>query len=124
MSKVVNLEERVLPVKITDNETGTTYELDFARDSILFAEGRGFKIAEVGDFPVTRMPELFYYAFRKNHKNVAREKTDKLMDKMGGLSPKLVTRLLELYQQAQTSNIIQEDEDMAKNGAVTVEGLD
>lgn len=121
MSKVVNLEDRVLPVKITDNDTGETYELDFSRDSVRFAESREFKLDEITTYPVTRMPELFYYAFRKNHKNVARNQTDRLMDKMGGLSSALVTRLIQLYQQAQTSNVIQDDETLEKNSAVTVE---
>lgn len=119
--KVVNLEDRIPPMRITDNETGETYELDFSRESVKFAESRKFKIEEIADFPVTNFPELFYLAFRKNHKNIARDRTDKLYDKMGGLTANMVSRLANLYNQARTSNVLLEDEDLAKNGKVTVE---
>lgn len=123
MSKEIDdlMEERVNPARITDNDTQKVYELDYSRDSIRFAENRGFKLDEVTAFPVTRIPELFYFAFRKNHKNVAKDKTDALLDKMGGLSSALLSRLMQLYQQAQLSHVIATDEDAAKNETVTVE---
>ena len=68
---VVSIQDRVMPVRVIDNKTETAYELDFSRESVKFAENRGFKVDELTVFPVTRIPELFYYAFRKNHKNVA-----------------------------------------------------
>ena len=68
------------------------------------------------------MRDLFYYSFRKNHRNVAREKTDKLIDRWGGGVPeKLVKRLIQLYQQAQASNAILVDEDAEKNSGLTLE---
>lgn len=113
--------ERVNPLRITDNEVGKTYELDFSRESIKFAEARGFDIDELTKFPVTRMPEFFYYAFRKNHKDVARANTDALFDKMGGLTGAIVERLGQLYAQAGLSHVISDDEKLAKNERVTVE---
>lgn len=114
--------ETVQPIIITDNKTGTTYTLDFSRDSILFAENRGFKPEEVTVYPVSKFPELFYYAFRMHHKNMARNQTDKLYERLGGFSEKFLTRLLELYNQAALSNnIVLDDEDMGKNGDMTVE---
>ena len=79
-------ENKVLPMKITDPDTGEVYVLEFSRESVRFAEQRGFKISELLDFPQTNIPNLFFYAFRKNHKNVARDKTDKFLDELGGLS--------------------------------------
>lgn len=119
-------EERVNSIKITDNngiirEAGEVYELDFNRDAIRFAEARGFKPEELTDFPVTRVPELFYYAFRMHHKNVAKDKTDKLMEAWGGVPKGVMERLVLLYNQAAMSNTFQLDEDAEKNGAVTVE---
>ena len=113
--------DRVNPIKITDESTGQVYELDFIRESVRFAEARGFKADEIAVFPVTRIPELFYYAFRKNHKNVARSQTNALLDKMGGLSASVLERLSQLYSQAALTNVIAADEDAAKNAEVTVE---
>ena len=63
--KIIDMKDRVNPVRVTDHDTGTVYELDFTRESVKFAENRGFKVDELTVFPVTRIPELFYYAFRK-----------------------------------------------------------
>lgn len=113
--------ERVPSIKITDNDTGNVYELDFCRDSVRFAEARGFKTDDVSDYPVTKIPEFWFYAFRMHHKNMAKNQTDALLDKMGGMTPQIAARLIELYNQAATSNNIQDDEDLAKNAKVTVE---
>lgn len=113
--------ERVQPIRITDKETGNVYELDFCRESIKFAEARGFKKEDIFDFPVTKIPEFWFYAFRMHHKSVARNQTDALLEKMGGLTPQVAARLIDLYDQAATSNNIQDEEDLAKNSKVTVE---
>lgn len=120
------MEERVNPIRITDHKgiiknQENVYELDFSRESIVFAESRGFKVEEVAVYPVTRISELFYYAFRKNHRNVSREKTDKFMEAWGGLPESVLKRLVELYNQAALANNIQVDEDAEKNETATVE---
>lgn len=114
-------QERVNPLRITDNETGKTYELDFTRETVKFAENRGFRADEITAYPVSRIPDLFYYSFRKNHKNVARSQTDALLEGMGGLTNAILERLSLLYNQAALSNLIATDEDAAKNARVTVE---
>lgn len=119
--KVTPVEDRVTPARLTDNDTGAVYELDFSRESVRFAEQHSFKLENAIEFPVTGVSDLFYYAFRKNHRNVAREKTDKLLEKWGGMPEKLLKRLIQLYQQAQTSNTVQTDEDAEKNSSVTLE---
>lgn len=114
--------ERVEPMRITDKETNTTYELDFNRDAIRFAEARQFRIEDVSDYPNTKIPELFFYAFRMHHKNMAKNQTDAILnDKLGGLTGAMLERLVLLYEQAALSNTIQTDEDMGKNAKVTVE---
>lgn len=114
--------EKVEPIRLTDNETGKVYELDFSRESVSFVEGQGYKIEETFDFPNVNIPKLFYYAFRKNHKNVSLDQSRKLLDKMGGLTEKVAVRLVDLYRQAtMANNIIQDDEDLEKNSRVTVE---
>lgn len=117
----MNAEERVNPLRVNDNKNGISYELDFNRESIRFAENRGFELSDVTKFPVTKIPEFFYYAFRKNHKNVARKQTDELLDEMGGLTPPVVERLIQLYNQAGLAHVLITEEDAAKNSNVTVE---
>ena len=89
--------ERPNPITITDPDTQEVYTLDFDREAVKFAERRGFKIMEFQNTPDTGISDLFFYAFRKNHKNVAKDKTDKLLDELGGLRPEEVNRLQELY---------------------------
>ena len=117
------MEEKVLPIRFTDNETGESYELDFNRESVLFAENREFVPTTVADFPASRVPEFWYYAFRKNHRKLARTQTDALLEKVGGMTPSILERLVLLYNQARLANVIQDDEDLEKNSRVTVELL-
>lgn len=113
--------ERVNPIRLTDQETGERYELDFSRESVVFAENRKFDPDDVAKYPQTKVPEFWFYAFRKNHKGMTRTQTDKILDKLGGLTPQMGERLVMLYAQAQSSNTIQTDEDLVKNGRMTVE---
>lgn len=106
------------PMRITDPDTNEVYTLDFDRAAVKFAEQRGFKILGVQDAPETAISDLFFYAFRKNHKNVARDKTDKLLEAMEGLLPEEITRLQELYSASITSLNV---EGERKNSRVKVE---
>lgn len=116
------MDERVEPIRITDNDTGKVYELDFSRESVRYVESQGYKIDETFDYPNVNIPKLFYYAFRKNHKNVALNQTTALLDKMGGLTERIALRLVELYRQATISNnVIQDEDELGKNSHVTVE---
>lgn len=123
--KAVDIE-RVKSIRLTDHtgvlgQAGEVYELDFSRDAVRFAESRGFKLGDVEDYPVTKIPEIFYYAFRMHHRNIAREKTDALLEVWHGVPENVLRRLIELYNQAQMSNNFQFDEDAEKNSSVTVE---
>lgn len=111
---------RVSPMRLTDSETGEVYVLEFSRESVRFAEQRGFKISELTDFPQLNIPAFFFYAFRKNHREVARDKTDKLLEGMEGLTPAEIARLVELYNQPNEALILT-DEGGRKNARVTVE---
>lgn len=114
--------ERVNPIRITNNKTDEVYELDFNRETLFTMDRDGFKIDEVTDFPTTMIPKLFYYAFRKNHRKMTRAQTDKILrDDLHGITPKILERLMLLYNQAAMSNNIQDDEDLEKNSEVTVE---
>ena len=117
------MEERINPIRFTDKDTGETYELDFNRESVKFMASNGFTMDDnFVDLIATKGEELWYYAFRAHHRRLARNQTDKLYEKMGGLSPQVIKRLIELYQQALMSNsIVQDDDDLEANPHVTVE---
>lgn len=89
----------IRPIKLTD-DSGKEYVLEFDRESVKWAESRGFIIGDVEKFPLTKVYELFWYAFRKNHKNVSKAETDAMLDELGGvtnLPEGLLERLAELY---------------------------
>lgn len=107
------------PIVIKDGKT--EYTLEFNRETIKFAESRGFKIENVSDFPMTFIPDLFYYAFRMHHKNLSREKTDKILfEEMGGIPADMLTRLCELYVEPFNALTVMEDSE-PKNSKWTVE---
>ena len=116
------MEERVNPIKITDQDTKETYELDFSRESVYYMEQHGFTInGNMLDFPVTNIPKLFFYSFRKNHRKMSQTQTDSILKKLGGLTPTILERLLLLYNQAVMANTVQDEEDLEKNSHMTVE---
>ena len=115
------MENKLNPIKITDPETNETYVLEFSKESVKFAEERRFNISELLDYPQTNIPALWFYAFRKNHKNVARNQTDKLLEELGGLTKDEIARLVQLYNEPANSLLIMEDEDSRKNVRLTVE---
>lgn len=110
----------VKPIIITMDDN-TQYTLEFNRESIKFAEMRGFNVDDVALYPMTKLPELFFYAFRMHHKNVSREKTDKILfEELGGIPEGMIERLAELYQAPfEVLSVVSEDE--RKNSKVKVE---
>jgi hypothetical protein len=118
-SKEIN--EQVKPIIIHDAENEIDYTLEFNRESVRFAEQRGFDIDDVGRFPMTKLPELFYYAFRMHHKNISREKTDRILfEDLGGMPSGMAERLGALYA-APFEALTNKDGEKAKNSRMTVE---
>lgn len=113
--------DKVNPIKLTINSTGETYELDFNRDSVIFAEARQFDVDDVSTFTRTKIPELFYLSFRMHHKSLAKTQTDAILEEIGGLTPAMLERLMTLFRQAQYADVVQDEDDFAKNGKATVE---
>ena len=110
--------ETVKPVVIHDVENSRDYTLEFNRDTIKFAEGRGFKLADVDDFPMSKLPEFFWYAFRMHHPSVSMNQAESILDRMGGMSEALGKRLGELWV-VPFNALNPEGEE--KNASVTVE---
>lgn len=118
-TKEVN--ETVKPIILHDIDNEVDYTLEFNRETIRFAEARGFDIDDVGRFPMTKLPELFFYAFRMHHKNVSREKTDRILfEELGGMPDGMAERLGALYA-APFEALKPSDGDKAKNSRMTVE---
>ena len=114
------INEQVKPITLHDTEEGNEYVLEFDRESIRFAEARGFDISDVAKFPMTKLPELFYYAFRMHHKNVSREKTDRILfDYLGGMPEGMAERLGALY--SAPFEALSAAESEGKNGRIVVE---
>jgi len=117
---VVEIKERVNPIVLRFDDRNETYTLEFDRDAIRFAEGRGFDIDDVGKQPMTKLPELFWYAFRMHHKSVSKEKAERILfDDLGGMPKGMAERLGELY--AQPHRALQNETDKPKNPNLTVE---
>lgn len=104
MAKITEKVVKPLVLRIPDDKgNATVYTLEFNRESIKFAEDRGFRLKDVSTFPMTKIPELFFYAFRMHHPNVARANTDKIIfgeegfGGLGGIPDGVIERLFELY---------------------------
>lgn len=110
----------IAPMKVYDDETNRTYILDFNRDTVRFAEERGFKWDDFEDHIATYVPLIWFCAFRRYDPRISLEKTTKLLDDLGGMRPKWIKRLRELYDQA-LSTLVADDDDEVKNGHLTVE---
>jgi len=117
------MDERINPIRVTDKDTGEVYELDFNRESIKFMANNGFAMDDsIINMIAAKGEDLWFYAFRAKHRRLSRSQTDKLYEKMGGITPKVIQRLVDLYNQALLSNnIVQEDEELDANPHVAVE---
>ena len=116
------VNERIKPIILRDTESGTEYTLEFNRESVRYAESRGFKVEDVANYPMSKIPELWFYAFRMHHRNVSREKTDKMIfEDFGGINDLpdgLIERLFQLYNEPFEAT---KTEDERKNSKLTVE---
>lgn len=118
-SKEIN--EQVKPIVLHDEENQRDYTLEFDRETVQWCEARGFKVEDVGDYPLTKVPELFFYAFRMHHKNISREKTNRILfDDLGGMPEGMLERLIQLYS-APYEALSAARNGGAKNPKVTVE---
>ena len=113
--------EKVNPIRVTDNETGREYILDFTRETCKMAEARGFDWDELTNKPVTLIPIIFHTAFLRYEPRMSIIKTDRILEDMGGIQPKQVHRLKQLYEQAMSTLVAEDTEDgSTKNAKVTV----
>ena len=114
------MSEKINPIILHDK--GQDYVLDFDLESVKFAEALGFIWDEMATKPATMIPNLWFAAFRRYNKKVSRREADELLEKIGGMTKEISNRLAELYFQAISGLISDEDSaDERKNAEVTVE---
>lgn len=89
--------DEVRPIKIKDTLDGREYTLEFDKKSVKFADARGFALEDVDRYPMSKMYELFWYSFRKNHPSVSLEKAERIFDGIGQLPEGFMQRLSALY---------------------------
>ena len=110
--------ERVEPIVIKFDD-GEVYTLEFNRKTVADAEQNGFRKEDAGDMLMTRVPELFYYAFKMHHPTIKRQKTDSILfDDLGGLSDEMIERLIDLF--IVPYNTLVNENGKPKNSRVTV----
>jgi len=109
--------ERVKPIVIRDTETNEQYTLEYDRDSVRFAENRGFVLEDLDKYRMTKTVEFFWYAFRMHHKRVSLADAENILKKIGGMTEPVAKRLVELWMQTYDSLGTEEE----KNPNVTVE---
>ena len=111
----------VKPIRLHDSVTGDIYVLEFNRETVKYAEDRGFRVNALDEGAiVSATEELFWYAFKMHHPNISRAETDKILyDKLKGLPKGMMERLVDLYLEP-VYTLGQSEED-AKNATMTAE---
>ena len=113
------MAEQVKPLVLQFKKEKKEYTLEFNRDTIRFAEARGFVPDDVDKYPMTKIYEFFWLAFRMHHPSFSLNQAEKMLDKMGGMSDALGKRLGELW--AVPYETLNQNNGDEKNGSVTVE---
>lgn len=117
--------EEVRPIEII-LENGDKYTLEFDRDTVKWAEQRGFRgnpangYAPLMDTPITFTEDIFFYSFHMHHKSVTKQFTDNMLyNVLKGMPEGMLERLMTLH--ALTYNaLVNNDEDDSKNSGVVV----
>lgn len=108
------INEQVAPIRLHD-ENGDEFTLEFNRESVIFTNRQGFKLSEFSDNMEEMLPVLWYGAFRMHHKNLSRQKTDRLLENIGGLTGEAAERLIMLYGAPRKSLFRDEEDEEAEN---------
>lgn len=117
--------EKVKPIVLKmyeeDGSLKETYTLEFNRASVVFAEQRGFTIKDLEEKGMTRIPELFFYAFRMHHPRMTKQETDKILfEQLGGLTEEVLERLLYLWNAPFETLVIDDEESEGKNSRAEI----
>lgn len=121
--EVYEMANAVKPIKI--KFTDKDYTLEFNRKTVVFTNDIGFDRTKVYANAEKMIPILLFGAFQRHHKNEVRtvEKAEEIMARAGGMTDKVLDRLIDLYNQPLNGMILtgEEAEEAAKNAEGTVE---
>lgn len=116
------VEKILKPIQIKSKDNASEfYLLEFNRESIKFAEARGFKVQALEDgVSFSAIEDIFFYSFRMHQPNMSKAQTDKILyEDLGGMPEGVLERLVGLYL-APFETLVQ-NEDKGKNARLTVE---
>ena len=114
--------EKITPITLTNADTGKTYTLEFNRRTCALAENAGITLPTLTEEHkiMSVYPELFYHAFLMHHPQTKKAETDRILfDDLGGFTPELMTRLVELFAQPYNT-LVKQEEDAPKNAKWSV----
>ena len=114
-------KKEIKAITLKDKKTGELqYVLDFTRDSIKWAERQGFKVQVLEDgINMNAVDDIFYYAFHAHYPEVKKSEAEQILKDIGGMTPELLERLIELY--LVPFNSLMASEESLKNANLTVE---
>lgn len=102
----------VRPIRI--EYKGTTYVLEYSRNSIKKMEASGFRVSDLTNMPATQIPLLFHGAFLMHHGGIRNELTDEILCTRKNKRA-LFERLSALYQEPLKA-MIDDDSDEEESG--------
>lgn len=103
--------------KTSDN---IEYNLEFNRDSVRYGESIGLNISDFDTKVMTTTELLFLTGFHKNHPEVDKAESDRILyEELGGLRPeetsRLVSEFLETYSTLINTDGEKDDKGEVKN---------
>lgn len=95
---------------------GKEYTLEFNRATVTMAERAGFTMEDLDSKMMTRVPELFYYAFKMHHPSMTKKQTDEILfEGFHGLTQDEMAELGTLYAEPYKTLINKEEDGEVKN---------
>lgn len=91
---------------------GTDYTLEFTRRTVKQMEKSGFNVNEIGDKPMTMLPQFFAGAFLAHHPRVKDETVNAIYGRLPN-KESLIEKLVEMYNDPLNA-LVDEPEDDSK----------
>lgn len=123
-ANIMQRRSEIKPIVLKDKDTGKTYTLEYTKRTVVAINDLGFKKSDFTDNLEKMLPLLWYGAFLKNHKReIDFNKAEELLYAIGGITEKILDRLISLYNAPAEGMLVSDDEEEenTKNASVTVE---
>jgi hypothetical protein len=91
---------------------GTDYTLEFTRRTVKQMEKSGFNVNEIGDKPMTLLPQFFAGSFLAHHPRVKEETVNAIYSRLPN-KESLIEKLVEMYNDP-LNTLVDEPEDDSK----------